>query len=215
MKTVRPPWIAFLASLSARSGYSVHQYSTAPVYKGSEELFLTSPLSQHQSSSWGVGSDQARGPTMAFYDGSYGAAAPYGYGYAAAMPPGAAPYQVPMAGPAAYAVGAVDELRYGFSVHSSDQHALEHQLHAAAWASSTPWHPHTKASVLTLCRTVFVTGFPADVKERELNNMCRFMPGYEASQMYWKNGQVGPGVHRGHVLCASGVHACSNPTLQT
>jgi hypothetical protein len=26
---------------------------------------------------------------------------------------------------------------------------------------------------------VFVTGFPADVKERELNNMLRFLPGYE------------------------------------
>jgi hypothetical protein len=46
------------------------------------------------------------------------------------------------------------------------------------------------------CRTVFVTGFPNDVKERELNNMLRFMPGYEASQMNWKNGQVNasPGV---------------------
>lgn len=42
------------------------------------------------------------------------------------------------------------------------------------------------------CRTVFVTGFPNDVKERELNNMLRFMPGYEASQMNWKNGQVRP-----------------------
>ena len=41
-----------------------------------------------------------------------------------------------------------------------------------------------------LRRTVFVTGFPNDVKERELNNMLRFMPGYEASQMNWKNGQV-------------------------
>lgn len=39
-------------------------------------------------------------------------------------------------------------------------------------------------------RTVFITGFPNDIKERELNNMLRFMPGYEASQMNWKNGQV-------------------------
>jgi len=37
---------------------------------------------------------------------------------------------------------------------------------------------------------VFLTGFPNDIKERELNNMLRFMPGYEASQMNWKNGQV-------------------------
>lgn len=35
-----------------------------------------------------------------------------------------------------------------------------------------------------------MTGFPPDVKERELNNMLRFMPGYEASQMNYKNGQV-------------------------
>lgn len=28
-------------------------------------------------------------------------------------------------------------------------------------------------------RTLFVSGFPVDVKERELNNLLRFMPGYE------------------------------------
>lgn len=39
-------------------------------------------------------------------------------------------------------------------------------------------------------RTVFITGFPQDVKERELNNLLRFLPGYEASQMNWKNGQA-------------------------
>lgn len=26
---------------------------------------------------------------------------------------------------------------------------------------------------------MFITGFPEDVKERELNNMLRFLPGYE------------------------------------
>jgi hypothetical protein len=30
-------------------------------------------------------------------------------------------------------------------------------------------------------RTLFITGFPPDVKERELNNMLRFLPGYEVS----------------------------------
>ena len=30
-------------------------------------------------------------------------------------------------------------------------------------------------------RTIFVTGFPDDVKERELNNLLRFLPGYEVS----------------------------------
>ena len=28
-------------------------------------------------------------------------------------------------------------------------------------------------------RTIFVSGFPADVKDRELNNLMRFLPGYE------------------------------------
>jgi hypothetical protein len=28
-------------------------------------------------------------------------------------------------------------------------------------------------------RTIFITGFPLDVKERELNNLLRFLPGYE------------------------------------
>jgi hypothetical protein len=28
-------------------------------------------------------------------------------------------------------------------------------------------------------RTIFVTGFPPDMRERELSNLCRFLPGYE------------------------------------
>lgn len=51
-------------------------------------------------------------------------------------------------------------------------------------------------------RTVFVSGFPHDVKERELHNLLRFMPGYEASQMNWKTG--GP---QGFALFNSSVHA--------
>lgn len=34
-------------------------------------------------------------------------------------------------------------------------------------------------------RTIFVTGFPADVKERELNNLLRFLPGYEVGLWVW------------------------------
>lgn len=32
-------------------------------------------------------------------------------------------------------------------------------------------------------------GFPLDVKDRELNNLLRYMPGYEACQMNWRSGQ--------------------------
>ena len=28
---------------------------------------------------------------------------------------------------------------------------------------------------------MFITGFPDDIKERELNNLLRFLPGYEVS----------------------------------
>nr|XP_024363552.1 RNA-binding protein with multiple splicing-like isoform X3 [Physcomitrium patens] len=35
-------------------------------------------------------------------------------------------------------------------------------------------------------RTIFVLGFPSDVKERELQNLLRWWPGYEASQMNFK-----------------------------
>ncbi|KAB5539161.1 hypothetical protein DKX38_016694 [Salix brachista] len=35
-------------------------------------------------------------------------------------------------------------------------------------------------------RTIFITGFPDDVKERELQNLLRWLPGYEASQVNYK-----------------------------
>jgi hypothetical protein len=53
-------------------------------------------------------------------------------------------------------------------------------------------------------RTIYITGFPADVKERELNNLLRFLPGYEASQMHWKNGQA-----QGFAMFATGALAAN------
>ena len=38
--------------------------------------------------------------------------------------------------------------------------------------------------------TIFVLGFPADVKERELQNLLRWLPGYEASQLSMKGDQL-------------------------
>ncbi|KAF3957574.1 hypothetical protein ACB098_05G204800 [Castanea mollissima] len=35
-------------------------------------------------------------------------------------------------------------------------------------------------------RTIFITGLPEDVKERELQNLLRWLPGYEASQVNFK-----------------------------
>nr|ACG40041.1 cell wall integrity protein scw1 [Zea mays]ACG40658.1 cell wall integrity protein scw1 [Zea mays] len=38
-------------------------------------------------------------------------------------------------------------------------------------------------------RTIFITGLPADVKERELHNLLRWLPGFEASQINFKGDQ--------------------------
>ncbi|GKF68795.1 RNA-binding protein with multiple splicing 2, partial [Tanacetum coccineum] len=35
-------------------------------------------------------------------------------------------------------------------------------------------------------RTIFISGLPEDVKERELQNLMRWLPGYEASQVNFK-----------------------------
>ena len=54
-------------------------------------------------------------------------------------------------------------------------------------ASQIEWLPPAVAAHAYAARdeirTVFISGFPGDVKERELNNILRFLPGYEASQM--------------------------------
>nr|XP_043617298.1 LOW QUALITY PROTEIN: cell wall integrity protein scw1 [Erigeron canadensis] len=39
-------------------------------------------------------------------------------------------------------------------------------------------------------RTIFITGLPEDVKEREVANLLRWLPGYEASQVNFKQQQL-------------------------
>ncbi|KAL6753888.1 hypothetical protein V8C86DRAFT_1792373 [Haematococcus lacustris] len=51
-------------------------------------------------------------------------------------------------------------------------------------------------------RTVFITGFPPDVRDRELHNLCCLLPGYEASQLSYKGGQP-----QGFALFVSAAHA--------
>ncbi|KAF8400388.1 hypothetical protein HHK36_013686 [Tetracentron sinense] len=38
-------------------------------------------------------------------------------------------------------------------------------------------------------RTIFISGLPEDVKERELQNLLRWLPGYDASQVNFKGEQ--------------------------
>ncbi|KAI5679531.1 hypothetical protein M9H77_00758 [Catharanthus roseus] len=57
-------------------------------------------------------------------------------------------------------------------------------------------HPHPHPSTMPMdnpnrpltdeVRTIFISGLPEDVKERELQNLLRWLPGYEASQVNFK-----------------------------
>eukprot|EP00270_Netrium_digitus_P013536 TRINITY_DN4506_c0_g1_i2.p1 TRINITY_DN4506_c0_g1~~TRINITY_DN4506_c0_g1_i2.p1 ORF type:complete len:367 (+),score=110.97 TRINITY_DN4506_c0_g1_i2:42-1103(+) len=62
---------------------------------------------------------------------------------------------------------------------------------------------HTQVAEIEEIRTIFVFGFPTDVKERELHNLLRFMAGYEASQMNFKSKDL----PQGFALFSSGAHA--------
>ncbi|KAL3683634.1 hypothetical protein R1sor_001656 [Riccia sorocarpa] len=55
----------------------------------------------------------------------------------------------------------------------------------AQWSTPAPAADTSHDEV----RTIFVLGFPPDVKERELQNLLRWWPGYEASQMNFKGDQ--------------------------
>ncbi|XP_021298384.1 U1 small nuclear ribonucleoprotein A [Herrania umbratica] len=61
---------------------------------------------------------------------------------------------------------------------------------AAAAAAPPPppsvHHPPPPAPSHDEVRTIFITGLPEDVKERELQNLLRWLPGYEASQVNYK-----------------------------
>ncbi|KIY93656.1 hypothetical protein MNEG_14306 [Monoraphidium neglectum] len=60
---------------------------------------------------------------------------------------------------------------------------------AAAAAAAAAGSPTSSAGLQDDVRTIFISGFPADVRDRELHNMLRYVPGYEACQMNWKTGQ--------------------------
>lgn len=65
-------------------------------------------------------------------------------------------------------------------------------------------------------RTVFITGFPADVKERELNNLMRFLPGYEVGHcgdrsLLLQSGKASPPQNR---ICSCRRHRCTGRTAR-
>uniref|UniRef100_A0A0C9SA94 TSA: Wollemia nobilis Ref_Wollemi_Transcript_4376_1943 transcribed RNA sequence n=1 Tax=Wollemia nobilis TaxID=56998 RepID=A0A0C9SA94_9CONI len=81
-----------------------------------------------------------------------------------------------------------------------------HQYHHQQWApppppsaaaaaappmqADSPYGAPHHHNPLEEVRTIFVLGFPRDVKERELQNLLRWWPGYEASQINFKGGQA-------------------------
>lgn len=84
---------------------------------------------------------------------------------------------------------------------------------SAATPPPPPPHPHPHPTPVPIdnpasralsdeVRTVFISGLPEDVKERELQNLLRWLPGYEASQVNFK------GEHpMGFALFATAQHA--------
>ena len=80
------------------------------------------------------------------------------------------------------------------------------QPRPAAYAQPAPAAYYTYQAAPALnpdeVRTIFVTGFPDDVKERELNNLLRFLPGYEVG------GAWGPGHFTSRCKCLANL--CCN-----
>lgn len=66
------------------------------------------------------------------------------------------------------------------------QHQHQHH-HNPQWPPGAG--PSPMIGVGEEVRTIFISGLPEDVKERELANLMRWLPGYEASQVNFK-GQV-------------------------
>jgi hypothetical protein len=96
---------------------------------------------------------------------SYYAAQPY------SVVPAAAQAQPYTAQPATY-----DPNAYAAAAQVQQFQAPAGQAYIAAPQQYAPYPNRDEL------RTIFVTGFPHDVRERELTNMCRFMPGYEVRQ---------------------------------
>ncbi|CAN7047104.1 unnamed protein product [Brassica oleracea var. botrytis] len=77
---------------------------------------------------------------------------------------------------------------------------------------------YTSFESVVQLRTIFITGLPDDVKERELLNLLRWLPGYEASQVNFK-GEKAHGffsflhgsVCIGSQRCSSGLYMASTP----
>lgn len=71
-----------------------------------------------------------------------------------------------------------------------------HPYHQQQWAPPPPppapipvENPNMPRNPGDEVRTIFISGLPVDVKERELQNLLRWLPGFEASQINYKGEQ--------------------------
>lgn len=72
-------------------------------------------------------------------------------------------------------------------------HPYHHHHHQQQWPPAPPPVPppveNPNRTPPEEVRTIFISGLPEDVKERELQNLLRWLPGYEASQVNFKGEQ--------------------------
>ncbi len=111
---------------------------------------------------------------------------------AAAAAPYAAPQAAVPAAPSAYAAYPA-AAAYGAPAPAAPTYAAPSPYaapagYAAAYAAPAPYGAAPQYGIPPPSnpdepRTLFVTGFPTDVKERELNNLLRFLPGYEVCDL--------------------------------
>ncbi|KAJ6809417.1 cell wall integrity protein scw1 isoform X2 [Iris pallida] len=85
----------------------------------------------------------------------------------------------------------------GHGIHPYHPHPHPQPQLQQPWAPPAPPPPPVPVPIQTPnrpipadeVRTIFISGLPEDVKERELQNLLRWLPGYEASQLNFKGGQ--------------------------
>ncbi|GJU57586.1 RNA-binding protein with multiple splicing 2 [Tanacetum coccineum] len=74
----------------------------------------------------------------------------------------------------------------GNGMHYQQHHPHQQWQTGPAVVVQQQQHSSPMMSSIEEIRTIFISGLPEDVKERELQNLMRWLPGYEASQVNFK-----------------------------
>lgn len=85
----------------------------------------------------------------------------------------------------------------------ANRHAPLHLTPTESYRAHSPVHDEI--------RTIFISGFPHNILSRELNNLLRFLPGYEASQLCFKDGKPhGFAMFTTHAMALAAISQLSN-----